>query len=1272
MIKKIEEIAIIGMSGAFPGAKDIQQLWDLLQQKREGISTFDREELLAAGETLDNIENPAYVPRGGFLDDVELFDHQFFSMTPREALATDPQHRHFLTHSWLALEDAGYDPANLDCPVGVFAGGGAPEYWFLQRRSSASGGLDDFQTMIGNDKDFLATRVSYKLNLKGPSLSIQSACSTSLAAVGVACQNLLTYTCDVAIAGGTSITALRKRGYFYYEGMIYSRAGRCRPFDREADGTIFSEGVGAVCLKRLSEAISDGDYIYAVIKAVAINNDGSEKIGYTAPSISGQSEVIELAQALAGVAPEEIGYVETHGSATSLGDAIEIEALTKAFRSKTDKNGFCYLGALKANIGHLDAAAGIAALIKAALVVNQGKIPPLANFNAPNPQLKLDSSPFLINKETVDWPTGDGRRICGISSFGVGGTNVHLILEGPPARDASGIESPPLLISAKSRASLDATKEALAAFLSGNPGVAVGDAIKKVTRPSHDFAYRWGSPAMPRGNLVESLKKAAPASQPMDSAECVFAFPGQGAQFSGMAKAYYGKLRVFTKWIDEGIAIAKGLGLDGIGKYLLEDSLESEIAETAITQPLLFIIEYALARELMDRGLHPVAVAGHSVGEYAAAAISGVMSFEDGVKLVERRGFWMQRAPRGGMVAVSMTAAEAVPYLSDGIRISLYNTDRQVVLAGVPEAVDQLERRLAAEGKTFARLKTSHAFHSPLMDDILAPFKEVVAQARFGSAEIPFLSNINGHWVSDPMDWVEYWTEQLKQPVRFDRCIHALRKIPAAQILEIGPGKVLTSFFRSDSAPHREPIPILPNAASDHGYFESCLIRCWEEGLSVKWDRPRTAPDALVLFAGYQFDRKPFWPALEAQAIGTHGDHRLGDSLSPPRPEEAVIPSPAVEKADPELAPRGGGPLGGAQPSGDLRTDIRRIWRSVLGNEPASDDASFFLSGGDSFAGIQMIERLRKELGFTMLVQDLMSYPSVSTLVSFVSKGPSEAMAQLDPFLMPIQATGSRQPLFFVAGAHENRYFDPALGNSYQEDFFRYFGNMIANLGEEHTLYAFKPKGLAMGEHLHTSVEVMASRYIESMMRVQPDGPYWIGGECVGGIVAYEMARQLAAANQEVGALILLDTPRPSAWNSLQEGLMYYGHLASKAVKSGFRTMKTDGLMALVKLVRSKLLIARCVLFPVGRKARELNRALNGSRWYQRTLFSYRPKGELTGPVALLMNRKWNRQRYMQDWQRELGPKLSFYEIPGDHETRLIKSGPMVGEIIRRIIDGQA
>ena len=1240
MNEEIEKIAIIGMSGAFPGARNIGELWDLLCSKRDGISTLSREELLASGESASLMDDPAYVPRGGFLEDAEYFDNAFFSVSPSEALAMDPQQRLFLSHARLALEDSGYLPERLEIPVGVFAGESPTQYWFLLRNGPYTRSLEDFRLMLGNEKDYIATRTSYKLNLKGPSLDVQSACSTSLAAVGLACQSLLTWNCDMALAGGASVSAPRKRGYTAYEGMIVSPTGACRPFDEKADGTLFGEGVGVVCLKRLSEALGDGDYIYAVIDAVAMNNDGSDKVGFTAPSVNGQAAVIELAQAMAEVSPSEIGFVETHGTATGLGDPIEFQALSQAFRKGTQESRFCRLGSIKANIGHLDAAAGIASLIKTALVLNTGIIPPMLHYEKPNPHLDLETSPFLINRDPVEWPLRNGRRVAGLSSFGIGGTNVHAILESPPVRPVVPSQAVPLFLSAKTPEGLQAYATRVAEYLVANPSQSTEALAGKILRTRVDYPWRRGFLTQDRGSLLEELTQILEPGSPATKGKTLFAFPGQGSQFSAMAKAYHGTLPVFTEWVDRGLELVQALGCADIAKFLMEDGFENEIARTENTQPLLYIMEYALARELMAAGARPAALVGHSIGEYAAATIGGALDFEDGLSLVRQRGYWMQRAPAGAMLALPLSGEDALRFTGADLFLSVRNTASQTVISGSIDAVDGLERTLLTEGIKYTRLKTSHAFHSPLMDEILEPFAAEVRKIRFKRLELPMLSNIDGGWLNGEVDWNSYWVRQLRQPVHFDACIATLGSMQDMRVIETGPGRTLTAFIKS-SFPDREDVfPILPNAKTVAGFYQKSLIRFWERGIEVVLPLPAPRGADLILFPGYPYERRQFWPKTQ---------------LSDP-----VLPTFGLLEVDDDASV----PITIREAQGS-HGRVRQLWINILGHENFDDDTNFFLCGADSFAGIQLIKKLKDELGLELQMADLMRAPTICGIASFLQAEPVEKKALGSRFLFAVQTRGNSPALFMVAGAHGNRYFDPeTLKNSYEEDFFRYFSRLIATLGEDQPLYGFRPRGLVMAEPQHTDVSTMARTYIQAMKEVQAEGPYYIGGECVGGIVALEMACILEERGEKVERLFLLDTPRPSLWVAFREDVLHKKRLLRESIKTNMILLLKHGPIQLARSFHAAFPVIFAKYLPVTKILRLQRRGLNGSAHYQWTLLSHTPRS-FAGKVTYVINRTWNRGRYLMGWKREICSQLEVYEVPGHHGNRLVHSGWLIGKIIR-------
>ncbi|HEY0607520.1 MAG TPA: type I polyketide synthase, partial [Herpetosiphonaceae bacterium] len=670
------EIAVVGMAGRFPGARSIEAFWENLCAGVESITFFSEEELLAEGVDAATQALPHYVKARGVLDDVEWFDAPFFDISHREAEVLDPQHRLFLETSWEALEHAGYDPQRYKGAIGVFAGTSLNSYllYNLYPNAQLMQSMGYIQMLINSDKDFLTTRVSYKLNLEGPSLTVQTACSTSLVAAHLACQSLLNGECDMALAGGITVSVPQRTGYWYQEGSILSPDGHCRAFDASAQGTVFGSGVGLIVLKRLEDALQDGDTIHAVIKGSAINNDGGAKAGYTAPRIDGQAKVIRAAQLMSEVEPETIGYIEAHGTGTPLGDPIEVAALNQVFQGKIAEPGSCAMGTVKSNVGHLDAAAGIAGLIKSILVLKHGQIPPSLHFTSPNPAIDFANSPFFVNTQLRDW-AGPTPRRAGVSSFGIGGTNAHLILEEPPAIDAgdSGRSWQILTLSAKTQTALDAATQRLAAHLSQHPDLNLADVAYTLQVGRQPFSYRRALVCSDRNDALRTL--TADSSDRVLSGQVsysdrpvAFLFPGQGAQYIDMGRALYDDEPVFREAVDRCCELLKphlGLDLRTILYPTGEAQAEAteQLTQTQITQPALFVIEYALAQLWQSWGVQPAAMIGHSIGEYVAATLAGVFSLEDALLLVATRGRLMQSVPHGSMLSVALPASEIEPLL---------------------------------------------------------------------------------------------------------------------------------------------------------------------------------------------------------------------------------------------------------------------------------------------------------------------------------------------------------------------------------------------------------------------------------------------------------------------------------------------------------------------------------------------------------------------------------------------------------------------------------
>ncbi|MEQ8973601.1 MAG: SDR family oxidoreductase [Coleofasciculus sp. C1-SOL-03] len=870
------EIAIVGMSGRFPGAKDIDAFWQNLREGVESVSFFSEDQLLASGVDPTLLNNPNYIKAKSILSDIELFDAQFFGFSPKEAELMDPQHRLFLEHAWDAIEKIGCNPETYEGSIGVYAGVENNTYW-LNNIGHNIGNFPDIQTLFGNGADYLSTRVSYKLNLKGPSVTVQTACSTSLVAVHLACQSLLNGECDISLAGGVSLTIPEKAGYSYEAGGIASADGHCRAFDAQAQGTVFGEGIGIVVLKRLADAIADGDCIHAIIKGSAINNDGSLKAGYTAPSPDGQSAVISEAQAVAGIEPETVTYIEAHGTGTALGDPIEITALTQVFRKSTDKKEFCAIGSVKTNFGHLGVAAGVAGLIKTVLSLKHQLIPPSLHFQQPNPQIDFANSPFYVNTQLSEWQNGKTPRRAGVSSFGIGGTNAHVILEEAPvvAASSSSRSRQLLLLSAKTHSALETATTNLANHLKQHPQLNLADVAYTLQVGRRGFNHR-------RMVIVEDIEDALQAleSDPQRvftsvtegrDRSVVFMFSGQGAQYANMARELYQSEAIFREVCDRCCELLQpqiGLDLRQLLYPKEEDAQKAaqQLQQTAITQPALFAIEYALAKLWMSWGVHPVAMIGHSIGEYVAACLAGVFSLEDALALVTARGQLMQQLPSGSMLAVPLPEKEVQLLLGETLSLAAINGSSSCVVSGTTEAVEALQNQLASSGVDCRRLHTSHAFHSPMMEPILEPFQERVTQVTLKPPQIPYVSNVTGTWITvQEATAPSYWTAHLRQTVRLAEGLQELLKKSAHVLLEVGPGRTLSKLAKQH--PEKKPEQVVLTSVrhpqekqSDVEFLLKALGQLWLAGVQVDWSGfyAREKRDRIPL-PTYPFERQRYW-----------------------------------------------------------------------------------------------------------------------------------------------------------------------------------------------------------------------------------------------------------------------------------------------------------------------------------------------------------------------------------------------------------------------------
>ncbi|MFB2772373.1 SDR family NAD(P)-dependent oxidoreductase [Pelatocladus sp. BLCC-F211] len=878
------EIAIIGLAGRFPGAKNLDEFWYNLQNGIESISFFTDEELLASGIDAELLSQSNHVKANAVIEDAELFDAAFFGFNPRDAEITDPQHRVFLECAWEALENAGYNSETYNGSIGVFAGSNLSGYLLnIYLNQNIKNSIDEHQLTIAGDKDYLATRTSYKLNLTGPSYTVQTACSTSLVAVHLACQSLLNGECDIALVGGVSVSASRKAGYIYKEGGIKSPDGHCRAFDAKAQGTVSGEGVGIVVLKRLEDTLNDGDLIHAVIKGSAINNDGSNKVSYTAPRIEGQAKVIKMAQVVAEVEAETITYIEAHGTGTPLGDPIEIAALTQAFQTSTKKKNFCAIGSLKTNIGHLDAAAGVAGLIKTVLALKHKQIPPSLHFEEPNPQINFANSPFYVNNKLSEWKVDKYPRRAGVSSFGIGGTNAHVILEeSPKFLNKESISRPwqLLLISAKTPTALESATNNLGNYLAQHSDINLADVAYTLQVGRRNFNYRRVLLCRDIQDAIKTLTHPDQQGVLSNFAETrnhaiVFMFPGQGTQYVNMGRELYETEPIFRQQIDDCCELLKPhLKLD-LKDILYPSNLEAtqaELQQTCLTQPALFVIEYALAKLWMAWGVHPKVMIGHSIGEYVAACISGVFSLKEALNLVVIRGRLMQQIESGSMLSVSISAQEIQPMLSSELSLAASNAPSLCVVSGSTNAIKVLQNRLTEQGVDCRQLHTSHAFHSQMMEPILEPFVQHVREVNLKPPQIPFISNVTGTWMTaeqatDP----DYWARHLRQPVLFNEGITELLQQSEQIFLEVGPGRTLTTLAKRQLLSQTLVLTSLRHPqeqVSDVAFLLNTLSRLWLTGLQINWTGFYNHEQRRhVSLPTYPFERQRYW--IEANSETT-------------------------------------------------------------------------------------------------------------------------------------------------------------------------------------------------------------------------------------------------------------------------------------------------------------------------------------------------------------------------------------------------------------------
>ena len=864
------DIAVIGMSGRFPGASNIEELWDVLQSGKETTSFFSDEQLDSSIPP-ELSRNPNYVKARGVLNEAEYFDARFFGMNSRMAELMDPQQRIFLEIAWDVLESTGHLPEKYDGKVGVFAGSGTNTYYLnnVHTRPDLIAATGAFQVSTLNEKDYIAMRTAFELDLKGPAVSVYSACSTSLLAIAQAVESLRKGQCDVALAGGSSVTAPIRSGHLYEEGAILSKDGHCRPFDANASGTVFSDGAGVVLLKNRADAERDGDTIYAVIKGVGLNNDGAMKASFTAPNAGGQADTISMAIADAGIDPASISYVETHGTATPLGDPIEIEGLKMAFGPQDEKQ-FCALGSIKSNMGHLTQAAGVAGFIKTTLALHHKQIPPSLFFEEPNPDIDFENSPFYVNAILRSWESTEKRR-AGVSSFGVGGTNVHVILEDVAAKESKTKPTGKTQLinwSANSEESLNQYASKLLDYLHKNPETELSDIAWTLQSTRRDFAQRRFIIADNTTDLTqklsEDLNKISDSKVLKESAtELVFLFPGQGSQYLNMGAGLYKQEKIFRDAVDECANLLLPWLKEDIRIILYGETEEAEkIHNTRYTQPALFVTEYAMAKLWISWGIRPAALCGHSIGEFAAAHLSGIFNLEDALKLVSERARLASELEAGSMLAVKALPEVIETQLSGDLSIAAYNSPDLSVVSGPTDQIQALSSELQAKGIANRLIKTSHAFHSSMMDGMKESYSKVVHSVSLNPPRIPLVSSVTGNWMSEAEACsTSYWINQIRLPVRFTNAISTLWEEPTRLLLEVGPGNAVTTFAKQQSkgTALNAIAGFENNVGSEYTAILRSLGKLWQNGIIAEWEKLYDGGQTIISLPNYAFDRKRCW-----------------------------------------------------------------------------------------------------------------------------------------------------------------------------------------------------------------------------------------------------------------------------------------------------------------------------------------------------------------------------------------------------------------------------
>lgn len=1119
-------VAVVGMAGRFPGAPSVDQLHASVAGKVEGIRRFTPAELAAAGVPPSVIEDPAHIPAGGVLDEIDAFDAKFFGFGAREAALMDPQDRLFMETAWHALEDAGCDPRRFGGPIGVFGGKGMSTYLFgIHPGRITVDFWQHYNAMLGNDKDYLATRLSYALGLSGPSFTVQTACSSSLVAVHLAVQSLLAGECDLALAGGVTIRVPQKMGYLFEEGGPFSRDGHCRPYDAGASGTVSSDGVAVVVLRRADDALAAGDRIDALIRGSAINNDGRAKVGFTAPSAEGQRRVIEEALAVAGLSAREISFIEGHGTGTLLGDAIELEALSRVFRAAGAAPRRCVLGSVKSNIGHTDAAAGVTGLIKTVLALKHRTIPPTLHFAEPNEILRPADSPLTVNAEPLAWAEQGALRRAGVSAFGLGGTNAHVVLEEgfapPPPRERRESPRPrTILLSARSEGSLERATTALAEHLGRTEDGL--DEIAFTTRSARPaFEHRRAVVARSHERAATALQERDPlescAGSAHESRSLAFLFPGAGAQYPDMGLDLYRHEPVYRSAMDECFAIARERSpipfrdlLYGPGA---RGDREAELERPAVSLPVTWMTAIALARLWISRAGAPRYMLGHSLGEYVAACLAGVLSLEDALTVTLHRAKLIDALPAGVMIRVEGPEEEVRAALVPGAEIAVANGDSSCIVSGRVDDVARFEAS-ARERWDCQRIRVRAAGHSSVVEPAMDALRALVSKLHVSTTpKIPYLSNLTGDWIRPrDLESPDYWSQHLRRTVRLSDNIRHLLEKPGVLPVEIGPGNLLSKLIAASAAPDLR-VPAIPSMRhyrdrrDDSLVFYRALAEAWTHGAHVDWEDSGPSPGRVRLPA-YPFEKTRHW---------SQGAPRAWDTAPRPLdPPPAAYGAPGVTEEAPET--------GAAPPADPLEARIHAVWAEMLGVPRVGLDHDFFSLGGTSLLAVQMTGGLRRALDVHMEPRDLVEAPTLRRFVARMRERlgpPAEHGAA--PVPAPLSQAGRSVALQIGPSEKAPRLhlLHPVGGHVF------HYRSLVRHLGPAFSVSGWEAPGLLPSSTPLTDIGLLAEHHLGPILSEQPQGPYLLAGSSMGGMIVFEIARRLVDRGEDVAFVGLIDTPGP-------------------------------------------------------------------------------------------------------------------------------------------------